>query len=467
MRSFQNGRLVILLLSGIGVGTGSRPAAAQQAVPAVSESVRLSLSQTIQLALQGSQSRAAEERVMAAGFDRQAVSARRLPTAGLDLSAIGTSDPVGAFGTRLRQERFTQSDFELSALNSPSPIGDLAGSAGVRWTLFDRSIGSEIAVSSALLDGAVATRARVQELTVFRARLLYIGVNHASAALLAAEAGVEAASRLLGQVESRLEQGMAIEADRLRVQSELASLEAARHQANAAHEIAKESLRAFLGVPSGTELELSDPIEAVDQALSLIDMGLEDSGIEGRADLEAARATLEAADARTDGVRGQRLPVVEAFAGVSAHSWSSNLGASWTGGIRLSVPVFTGGAVSRQVESASARTRAGRIELTQRVRDAESEVLRARIQRDAAIAAHRSVQLSEAAAREAARLISARYGVGMTTLAELLQAEAALVNARRATAGRMAEVAMSRAELLFVVGKSTEAPNQDSSRKDR
>ncbi|HEX2949965.1 MAG TPA: TolC family protein, partial [Armatimonadota bacterium] len=47
------------------------------------------------------------------------------------------NDPVYAFGTRLRQGRFTAADFALNRLNHPTPIGDFTTRLGGQWALFD------------------------------------------------------------------------------------------------------------------------------------------------------------------------------------------------------------------------------------------------------------------------------------------------------------------------------------------
>src|SRR5208337_602099 len=46
-------------------------------------------------------------------------------------------DPVYVFGTRLRQQRFTQADFALAALNTPDPIGNFSTRISGGWLVFD------------------------------------------------------------------------------------------------------------------------------------------------------------------------------------------------------------------------------------------------------------------------------------------------------------------------------------------
>ena len=47
------------------------------------------------------------------------------------------NDPVYVFGTKLRQQRFTASDFALNSLNRPTPVGNFATRFSGPWMLFN------------------------------------------------------------------------------------------------------------------------------------------------------------------------------------------------------------------------------------------------------------------------------------------------------------------------------------------
>jgi hypothetical protein len=50
-----------------------------------------------------------------------------LPTIRVDAGVLRTTDPVGAFGTTLRQQRITAGDFDPARLNFPEPINNFTG----------------------------------------------------------------------------------------------------------------------------------------------------------------------------------------------------------------------------------------------------------------------------------------------------------------------------------------------------
>ena len=53
------------------------------------------------------------------------------PKASLEMSFIRSDDPVFAFGSYLRQERFTSANFNIDSLNRPSPADDFTASVSV------------------------------------------------------------------------------------------------------------------------------------------------------------------------------------------------------------------------------------------------------------------------------------------------------------------------------------------------
>ena len=60
-----------------------------------------------------------------------------LPQVGFAEDISRGNDPVYVFGTRLRQQQFTQADFALDSLNKPEPIGNFATRISGGWLLFD------------------------------------------------------------------------------------------------------------------------------------------------------------------------------------------------------------------------------------------------------------------------------------------------------------------------------------------
>ncbi|MGA1199907.1 MAG: TolC family protein, partial [Candidatus Latescibacterota bacterium] len=82
------------------------------------------------------QLRIAESQVAQARAKKFQTWAGHLPWVKLTESGIRTNDAVQAFGMRLKQERFTQADFSIVALNDPAPITNFQTQLEIRQPLF-------------------------------------------------------------------------------------------------------------------------------------------------------------------------------------------------------------------------------------------------------------------------------------------------------------------------------------------
>jgi outer membrane protein TolC len=60
-----------------------------------------------------------------------------LPQLGFTEDISRGDDPVYVFGSKLRQHRFTQADFDVNALNRPQPIGNFSTRFSGSWMAFD------------------------------------------------------------------------------------------------------------------------------------------------------------------------------------------------------------------------------------------------------------------------------------------------------------------------------------------
>src|SRR5947209_5901970 len=106
--------------------------------PAASAQDSLTLGQAIQQALkQNPDADAARASVDEAKAGAALARTALLPQVAFTEDMPRGDDPVYVFGTRLRQQRFTQADFAVDALNKPDPIGNFATRLSGGWQAFD------------------------------------------------------------------------------------------------------------------------------------------------------------------------------------------------------------------------------------------------------------------------------------------------------------------------------------------
>src|SRR5581483_12277858 len=122
------------------------------------------------------------------------------------------NDPVYVFGSRLRQQRFTEADFALNRLNTPNPFGNFSTKFGGAWTLFD-SFGSWHGMTRAKLmeEAAGHQLDRADQEIIFRVIQNYNDVRLAAKQVELAAQSAKTAQAIADRSQVRYESGLAVE----------------------------------------------------------------------------------------------------------------------------------------------------------------------------------------------------------------------------------------------------------------
>ncbi|MEJ2541517.1 MAG: TolC family protein, partial [Gemmatimonadota bacterium] len=382
-----------------------------------------------------------------------------LPQLQATAGAMRTDDPVGVFGTKLRQGIFTESDFALPSLNDPDAVADWTAGLSARWEIGDWSRWQAREGGQARSRAALAQLQRTREGTVFQTRVLYARALQAQEAEAALDAALAAAEATRDRVDRRVEEGMGTDADRLQAEAAVQEIEARRVQAQAMVMDSREALAVQLGW--GPD-RIPTPVETPEAVAVRLGGELGTATPPSvRADLVAGRAAVEAAEAAESEIQARRLPRLEGYGMLSTHApeisgdWRSN----YTLGLQLSIPLFTGFSLTNGAEAARAEARALAEEQAERERAARTELTSAERAVVAAEASLQSAQAAAGAAAEAVRLVRLRYEEGMATVAELLQAQARSAALDQGVAEARARLIMALAALDFARG-DTDATSQ-------
>ena len=331
----------------------------------------------------------------------------------------------------------------------------LTAALGASYTVFDGGArGGHIDRAASLAGAAGAALTASGQRLLLRVARTYLDAlgRHA---VLAAEDRRLVALRAERERASRLRAaGRAAEVEVLRVEAAIASAEAERVRLAAALEVAERDLARLIG----------GPVEET-RAPRLVPIALADSTIPARDALlaaatarspvgEEARARAAAAAAATDVARGARWPAVDLYGQwIDRNSDEANLPAEWSAGVQMSIPLFTGGAITSSIARADAAARGA----GQEARIAELEIA-AEVDRTYTVyveahALARSLATAEVRYAEVARIEKLALDAGSGTQTDYLDAEADLLVARaRRTEALNAEIA-ARIELARVVGE--------------
>lgn len=395
-------------------------AAAQHAPPVVPAGVDLSkplsLEDAVRIALANSPTMpvAAEEARRAAAAATQARAAQ-LPS--LRLSWTGqTSKSVSRLGGPSADTRQTQRTAQVV----------------LEQTFFESGLKEDI---RAAIASAEASRHALADTE----RLLALEVAQRFYAALAAQEFVEVAKRAVAsaqqhllRVQARIEEGTAAPADRYPFEVELAQAQVQRLQAETQAQVALDDLKAVMGLPAETPIQLAGalarpPLPGELSELVRAAYASRPDVLEQQAYIEAARQNLRAAQLR-------RGPVVSAGGSVGYGRYTEVTDEAWALELGVSLPLFDGDLTKAQVEAARASLAIAEENLRRIRLNISAEVERNYLTAAQAAGRIDAAEAAVRAARVSLEAAEAKYALGAGTVIEVTDAE---VKLRQAEADRV------------------------------
>ncbi|HEX8924658.1 MAG TPA: TolC family protein [Terriglobales bacterium] len=423
---------------------------------------RLTLRQAIQQALKlNPDADSARAGVQEAKAGAALARTQYLPQVSFTEDMSRGNDPVYAFGTRLRQQRFTQADFALNVLNKPDAIGNFSTRISGGWLVFD-SLRTQKSIRGAeLMQKSAASSANaVDQKLVFGVVQAYQGILYAERQVDVAQHELETAESLLGSVDDHVKAGLAVESDRMSAQVNVAACKQALIAAQGELELAWAQLRVATGTPDLQASKLA-PLDARDFPKNELQQELE-TALKNRQDLAAMNDAQSAQAAAESAARLSFGPKVSAYG-----SWEDDRqtlggtgGNNWVAGVQINVDVlpFAKRAQLAREKAAKARVDAQVNSYQQQVR---LQVSQAHIQRQTAQLSLETARVAIDLSAESLRILKNRYGAGLATITDLLRAEDAerqsQANYWRAVYGNT----VAYAQLLFATGTLTPEAAED------
>jgi TolC family type I secretion outer membrane protein len=347
-------------------------------------------------------------------------ASRGLNSAGSNLQnpvqAFQTGGGSGGLGSGLRREQTR-----------------LTPSLSFNYLLFDFG-GREAKLDNArlALDAANWNHAAALQAVLFAAVQAYYQVFANQEAVASAETAEKSSAAAFEAAKVRHEIGAAALADQLQAQTAYAQARYNRQKAEGDARIAAGTLANALGLDADAKLSIASPAlaEPDDSAERSVHELIEDAK-RSRPDLAAAEAQIQAAEAGVRTAKARDLPSLS-LVGNYAYSDSSLSGGmqSWSVGMQMSVPLFTGFSNTYQVRSAQEQVavqEAARDKLDQSV---ALDVWSAYHNLNTARETFRSSKDLLASANQSEKVALGRYKAGAGNVLDLLSAQAALAAAR-------------------------------------
>jgi len=196
-----------------------------------------------------------------ASADTQTARSFLLPHLSFTETATRGNDPVYVFGSRLRQEHFSQADFALNRLNSPLPFENFATRFGGAWNLFDSFASWRGLTRARLMDQAAKHQLdRTEQQVVFQVIESYDEVLLAAKQLDVAEYATRIAQSIVERSQVRFESGVVVESDLLTAKVRLASRQQEAIHARNNLALARAQLNTSMGVPIESSFDLTQTL---------------------------------------------------------------------------------------------------------------------------------------------------------------------------------------------------------------
>ena len=416
----------------------------------------LTLRQAIDQAL-GSSSEAA-----VAHADSKAVTAslrmahiQLLPALNFTEDISRGNDPVYAFGTRLRQQQFTQANFALNALNRPSPIGNFSTRLSGSWTAFDSlKTQKEIRRTRLLQKSSEYTSQQSDQKVVLDVVHAYQSVLFAQRKIDVAKHNMETANALFDSAKDHVKAGLAVESDRMLAQVNLASHKQELISAEGDLEIAWAELQTAMGSDKFTTSELQPlqphtfPCLPLEQELT--------TASKMRPEMLALRQAQSAESIAVGIAKADFGPRVNTYGNweTDRTSFAGSGGNNWVAGVQISIDLLP---VGKRVHLEAENVEKEKIDA--RVRSATQQVAlavrRAHIQQQTALLTLQTAEASMKQSKESLSILQNRYNAGLATITDLLHAEDAERQSQASYWQAVYRNSVAYAELLYSMGTLT------------
>ena len=296
--------------------------------------------------------------------------------------------------------------------------------ATARKTVYNRELTARVREAEALAEAAEHSAAAEEDEVAFRAAAAWLDLDRAARAVDLAEQQVRNFERIGRTVEARVAEGRAIPLDASRARVDLARAEQALELRRSEADLRQATLRSLLGLASSDRLVPA-------QGDSLPPLELPASAEAGAARAQASSDELRSLESRVaaselavraeKGANAPRLDFVAQYsllAKFNNYEEFFNRFQRHNGqvGMALSVPVFTGKAVSSRVARASIAEREARVQLEARQAGIELETYQLYRQAEQARSAQKLARLELDFARESLSVTLAQFEEGRAAI---------------------------------------------------
>jgi outer membrane protein len=364
-----------------------------------------------------------------------------------------TDNPPLVFSNLLAQQEFTAADFALSRLNFPAALSNFQSQIMMSQTLFaGGSVWAAYKAAGYQADAQTWQATRVRQEVQFAVIQAYYRALLAEQEAQVIERALAAARAHRDRARNMLKQGMVVSADLLRSQVVVGSLRQQLVSAQSLIEIARAQLSDTLGVderlaPLGAQM----PATLKPRGLA----ELREAALRHRPEVKIAYDRIKAAEQAVTIARAGYLPTVSLATTYENDSEELiRAGNNYSVFVFARFNLFNGFATRAKADAAQSDLERAIVLRAQLLQDISVEVERAYRTLEAARENLAVAERDNAYAADALRILENRYGAGLATNVDVLDAQASRRAAESRSVRAKVEVAVDFAVLDLAVGQA-------------
>ncbi len=451
-RGFSGGRrlsFIALFFLGLPIVLARPVSVVQAQAPEPDQTVSLSLAKAKELALKNNlQAVIAKEGIAQAKGQKGISLSALLPSIGAaayqssltsNLAASGL--PVESFGFPAFIGPFNRFDARFQMVQSVFNLGAIR-----RYQAADYSL--ELARQRQRLAAQQITAATV---------ISYLTTLEAEQAVHAAKANVQLAETLLSLAIHQKETGVAAGIDVARAETRLANQRVQLAQVQSALDTARLDLLRIVNGVSGESLSglpvLGDQMTLTPEPSRDADKTVQQALID-RVEVSIAEQELKIAEVQRKAAKSDLFPSISVFGdyGSSGLKPTEANYPTRSIGVRLDIPVFSGGRTQAEIQIASSRMRESEAQLKDIRAAVERDVRQSLLEVKTRAEQVRSAELAVSLANRELVLAQDRFNNGVADNVEVVTAQTALENARRSLVSSLYQFNLARLNLASALG---------------
>jgi outer membrane protein TolC len=343
-----------------------------------------------------------------------------LPNISISHTAIATTNPLMAFGSKLNQEILTQADFNPALLNDPGEVKNFATKIEIQQPIFNADGLFMRKAAKAKMNAVESQSERTKDYIKLEVTKAYMQLQVAYKAVEVLEKAKEAALENKKIADNKFAQGFMQKADILSVEVHMTEVENQLLSAKSSVQNASENLKFLMGeqneavLKPGTELKAALDLSIYNESLS-----------ENRADIDAMQQSTEAYNNMHKANKMGYLPNLNAFGSYEMYD-DQIFGTDAKGylvGAQLSWNVFEGYKRIGKIQKSKAELDKAEIGLEQYINKSNLEYNTAKRQLKDAENKLYLTNLASEQSKEALRIRTNRFEQGLEKTSDLLISE--------------------------------------------